>query len=236
MRFLFGSALAAALGGMAQGAYATELILVPQYAEVRTFVPYNDDLGDSWTGGHEPFDDQLWGGGQQGVGYAGPDDPVYFANLGVLLYNEMRFVSPSALIRIPFALSAVAEVSPLALRVRYDDGFVAYLNGHEVQRAGLGANDPVSWNTTVPSNPGSQGFLFEPFDLSAHISAVRDGPNILAIHGFNNSIFGQDFFIQAVLVAVVPEPASLGLASIAAAAIILALALQRATYGARRTF
>jgi hypothetical protein len=41
--------------------------------------------------------------------------------------------------------------------IKHAAGFVAYLNGHEVQRTGLGMNGAVSWNTTVPSHPESQG-------------------------------------------------------------------------------
>src|SRR3954471_16846493 len=81
---------------------ATEIVLVPQDAEVRAFVPLNDNLGTSWTGGQEPFDDHNWVGNPEGVGYAGPDDPVFYANIGVNLALEMYETSPSAFIRIPF--------------------------------------------------------------------------------------------------------------------------------------
>ena len=46
------------------------------------------------------------------------------------MYN----VNPTCYIRIPFTVSAqdLAGLTGLALNIRYDDGFIAYLNGVKV--------------------------------------------------------------------------------------------------------
>ena len=48
------------------------VVLVSEEAAARAFVPTDSDLGVSWTGGDEPFDDSLaagWQHGNQGVGF-----------------------------------------------------------------------------------------------------------------------------------------------------------------------
>ena len=52
----------------------------------------------------------------------------------------------SAFLRVPFVVTNLAELDRLTLHLRYNDGFIAYLNGQEVARANLGTpGTPVSW-------------------------------------------------------------------------------------------
>ena len=86
------------------------------------------------------------------------------------------------------------------LNVRYDDGFVAYLNGQEVQRA-LFTGTPV-WNSANASNHDDAAAVqFEAFDISAYISQLRPGANILAIQGINAGTTSSDFLISVELTA-----------------------------------
>ena len=60
------------------------------------------------------------------------------------MYNTSN---PFAYIRIPFTADTaeLVSVSSLKLRMRYDDGFVAYLNGDEIARSPGIAENP--WTT-----------------------------------------------------------------------------------------
>jgi hypothetical protein len=91
-------------------------------------------------------------------------------------------------------------LSDMTLKVRYDDGFVAYLNGAEVARRNF-TGTPQWDSTATAENPDSAAINFENIDISAYISNLRQGDNLLAIHGLNISSGDSDFLISAELVA-----------------------------------
>jgi hypothetical protein len=108
----------------------------------------------------------------------------------------------SCYIRIPFDVSVedAVDVSGLVLKVRYDDAFVAYLNGQEVQRA-LFTGTPTWNSSTTSSHDDAAAIQFETFDVSAHLSKLRRGSNILAIQGINAGTTSSDFLISVELAA-----------------------------------
>jgi hypothetical protein len=79
--------------------------------------------------------------------------------------------------------------------MRYDDGFVAYVNGIEVAR--VNAPDPLLYDSpaTLAHTAGS----VEEFPIGP--GALQPGSNILAIQGLNSSRADSDFLIAAELVA-----------------------------------
>ena len=92
----------------------------------------------------------------------------------------------SAYVRLPFTVADPAAFSSLTLRVKYDDGFVAYLNGTEVARR----NAPASptWNSAATtSRPNTNVPVGEDIDLTGFLGALQTGANVLAIHGLNFS-------------------------------------------------
>jgi len=84
--------------------------------------------------------------------------------------------------------------------MKYDDGFVAYLNGVRV----ASANAPGQLNSSSAAssnNSDARALEFEQFDLSSFISLLNDGSNILAIHGLNDGATSSDFLILPRLIA-----------------------------------
>ncbi len=146
----------------------------------------------------DAFDDSSWTAGTGGVGYeAGSGSyPNYF---DIDVQSEMFNGNTSCYIRIPFTADD-AEYSNMMLRIRYDDGFVAYLNGAEVARRNF-AGDPA-WNSTASSgNSDDAAVTLASVDISAYAGLLRQGTNLLAIHGLNLSAGSSDFLISAELVA-----------------------------------
>src|SRR5439155_24891266 len=81
-----------------------------------------------------------------------------FINLDV--QTQMNGVNATAYIRVPFRVDEPASLESFTLRMMYDDGFVAYLNGQEVARR----NAPASpqWNSAATaSHPNFQALVFE---------------------------------------------------------------------------
>ncbi len=92
----------------------------------------------------------------------------------------------------------------LTLKVRYDDGFVAYLNGTEIIRdqAGGSPGTPLGYDATASSShTDSQAEVFQSFLVSEKANLLKKGNNVLAIHGLNVSAGSSDFLIDASLIA-----------------------------------
>jgi len=105
----------------------------------------------------------------------------------------------SAYIRLPFVLTNAAALRSLTLQMKYDDGFVAYLNGQEIARRNAPA--AVQWNSTATiDRPQSLSLVYEDINLSDNLRLLQNGVNLLAIQGLNDSAASPDFLIAAQLV------------------------------------
>ena len=106
----------------------------------------------------------------------------------------MKGVNASAFLRIPFTVGSLADVQYLTLRMRYDDGFVAYINGHEAWR--VNAPETPAWNSAATAeHPDSQAIVVQDFDISDMIGSLETGTNVLAIQGLNASAGDGDFLV-----------------------------------------
>jgi len=177
----------------------TTHVLVPEQTAARVLVPVDDSAGRRWTGIDASFSDADWisgTGGLTGVGYERSSG--YESYLGTDVGDEMYGKSASVYVRIPFAVTDVTTFSALHLSMRYDDGFIAYLNGVEVARAQASAN--AAWNARATgSRNDSLVVLPQVFDISAFLPLLRAGDNLLALHGLNVSATSSDLLIQPVL-------------------------------------
>jgi hypothetical protein len=182
----------------------TNVTLVTETAAKRVLIPASA-VSDAWKGGSEPFDDSLWNdatfvsGKTGGVGYetsSGYENYISY-DVKAKMYN----IRDTCYIRIPFTFTGnLIELNFMTLKVRYDDGFVAYLNGTKV--AGRNFPDPPAWNSSASgTNPDSAAIQFENIDISSYLGVLRSGNNILAIHGLNNAGNRSDFLISVELVA-----------------------------------
>lgn len=107
---------------------------------------------------------------------------------------QMRGSNASAYVRIPFSIPNGLSLSTLKMRIQYDDGFIAYLNGVEVARRNAPAG--ASWNSTATAeHPSAAESLSEEIDISAGLAALLAGSNVLAIHGLNLTASDSDLLI-----------------------------------------
>jgi regulation of enolase protein 1 (concanavalin A-like superfamily) len=143
------------------------------------------------------FDDSSWRLGTGGVGYENSTgyEPYFNINVGAEMYN----INGSCYIRIPFAVGA-AEFSNMMLKVRYDDGFIAYLNGAEVARRNFTGNP--AWNSVASaSNSDSIAVGQTTIDISDYVGLLGAGTNLLAVQAMNASTDSTDFLFSVQLVA-----------------------------------
>jgi len=106
----------------------------------------------------------------------------------------MHGVGSSAYLRIPFVVSDPSVFEFLTMRMKYDDGFAAYLNGLEVARRN--APDDLTWaSAATAARENSEAAQFEDFNLSHRLGLLRPGGNLLAIHALNASPADSDFLL-----------------------------------------
>jgi len=118
------------------------------------------------------------------------------------LQDDMLGFNASLWSRIEFdVVEDTSLFNTLKLRMKYDDGFVAYLNGVEVTRDNF--TGTPSWDSVANSNrQDNLALQFVDFDISDHISDLRQGLNVLAIHGLNDDVDDPNFLLLPELVAV----------------------------------
>jgi len=158
----------------------------------------------SWDSGFALIGDTVAGGlavksipiGGSGSGYSGQ------IGVGSNTKAAMSDASPqkaACYVRIPF--TNPGGLASLTMPIRYDDGFVAYLNGTEVARRNAPAGVPNNLTTASSDRLPSQALSTENIDLTPFIgSLVAGAGNVLAIHGLNDSATGGDFLQKAELV------------------------------------
>ena len=118
----------------------------------------------------------------------------FVSNVGGLMTN----INASAYLRIPFSLTNAQSLINLTLRMKVDDGFVAYLNGFPA----ASFNDPETllWNSSATgTRPDTDGSQFLEFNLDSAKDLLANGDNVLAIHALNASATDQDFLATAEL-------------------------------------
>jgi len=122
---------------------AKRQVLLEPGAPVSVLVPLDGSLGQGWTAAdYLPGPD--WIQGATGVGF--DSGSHYPSLLGTNLQAAMLNHNASAFLRLPVAVSDPAALKSLTLQLRYDDGFIAYLNGVAVASRN---QPPVSGTTTT---------------------------------------------------------------------------------------
>lgn len=128
--------------------------------------------------------------------------------LGTNLESQMHGINSSLWIRREFTVPDPSAIESLYLKVRYEDGFVAYLNGTEVARR----NAPVTltWDAaSAADRPWQSAQSQESIDISSFIGQLNPGNNLLAFHALNDSASNGEFFIIPSLLGVaLTEPGS----------------------------
>ncbi len=165
----------------------------------RAWVPGSGAHDDAW---FKPgFDDSSWVAGTNGAGYEASEGFEKLISPNFNFIGQMHNKATSLYLRFPFEiddLDSIHAAKNLLLRMKCDDGFVAYLNGHEVAR--MNAPENARWDSRATSS-GDDGAnsTFAAFNINKHRDRLRPGRNLLAIHGLNISPESTDFLMVAEL-------------------------------------
>lgn len=188
-------------GDVSYGTFAegseTSNILENSNAEV--LIPEDGALDLTWT--FPVFDTQGWIRPETGTGVGFDNSPDYLPYIDVNIGSELSGNGTTAYVRIPFEIADINQISTLNFRARYDDGYVAYLNGVQI----TSRNAPISpgWESNATANANESANI-DDIDISAFITDLQNGTNVLALHSLNRSAGSSDLLIDAELTATAP--------------------------------
>jgi hypothetical protein len=102
-------------------------------------------------------------------------------------------VNSSAFIRVPFNVASTDAFSLLTLRLKYNDGFAAWLNGQLI--ASDGVTDPLNLPYNAAATTAHSSSLAQSIPVGNPAKFLRQGQNILAIQGVNLNASDGTFLI-----------------------------------------
>ncbi|MBM3880545.1 MAG: hypothetical protein FJ387_12655, partial [Verrucomicrobia bacterium] len=134
------------------------------------------------------YDDSRWLSGPGPFGFGSFSGVTLGTDLGA----HMRNRAASLYLRRTFTATAAqaASSAPLQLVTRYNDGFIAFLNGLEVARRNMGSpgmfafHDQTAYNTNL-NNPPT-----EVISLGAAHTRLLPGQNVLCVQAHNQALTG----------------------------------------------
>ncbi len=114
---------------------------------------------------------------------------------GVIATNiagVMQNINASCYVRMPFSAAGPGSYTSLTLRMRYNDGYVAYLNGMKIAERNAPAS-PLYNSTATALRSDTDSLVAEPVNVTAFLPQILNGTNVVAIHGLNTSAANGSF-------------------------------------------
>jgi len=147
------------------------------------------DLGSAWRA--PGYDDSGWAGGSGPLGFG----ETYISTL-VSYGSDPNDKHRTTYFRKRFTVDdAARSLEDMTLYVRYDDGFVAYLNGSEIARQAM-PQGAVAYATFGYSHEAA---AYEQMDVSAYRGLLNCGENVLAIEVHQAAANSSDLVLDAEL-------------------------------------
>ncbi|MCI0747444.1 MAG: metallophosphoesterase family protein [Verrucomicrobia subdivision 3 bacterium] len=134
------------------------------------------------------YDVSGWKVAEAGFGIGDNDDRTVLSN--------MRSNYATVYIRRNFEIEQADTIAEIGLMISYDDGFIAYLNGKEVVRVGVGIGSGRNARNIKAHDAGG---TYSYFPLKDYEKYLKDGVNVLAIEGHNQSLESSDFTLDPYL-------------------------------------
>ena len=160
-------------------------VVIPKFAEWE-YLAGSHPEGQKWT--ELKYVPEGWKHGEAPFGYE------YKEARTVL--EDMKGNFTVLYLRHIFEIEQADQVAEIGLMINYDDAFIAYLNGKEVVRKGVGKGAGKDAQQ-IKSHDATRYNYFPLKDFEKH---VKTGRNVLAIEAHNSSVTSHDFLIDPYLV------------------------------------
>lgn len=156
---------------------------VTPMSSARYFIPTDASVDAIWRG--NGFDDSAWQSSSASLGYE--ESPADFDDL---IVTSVPQGTTSLYVRIPFNVTDPNTFLD-TLQMKFDDGFIAYLNGTRIASANapeIGEHN----STATQQHPDGLAVTYVDFDVSSYSAALTVGSNTLAIHVLNRNSGSSD--------------------------------------------
>jgi hypothetical protein len=159
-------------------------ILIPKHSEWQYLTDQHPQALD-WT--RADFDASKW---KVGAGSLGFGDGTVRTEL-----PTVRGRAAAVYMRKQFKIDQADKVTEMGLMIDYKDAFIAYINGREAARVGVGRSSGRNAQQIKPRE--DNGFVYVALK---NLAGLRDGTNILAIEAHTAGENALDFRVDASLV------------------------------------
>ena len=163
----------------------------------RYLVPTNATLlAADWNA--RTFNDSAWKAAGNGIGYDTDSTyvPYFQTDLKAEMYGNGK--QKSAFVRYPFVLDGSASVAQILLRLKFEDGFAAWLNGTLVASNNVPA--PLVWNSGASATRSDTlAVVFQDYTLDSFSHLLVDGTNVLAMQVLNVATNSTDLLLMSEL-------------------------------------
>lgn len=164
--------------------------IIPPHSMFRYLIPTSTHSKQNWTNPNFK-ETSSWKSGRSGFGFQRSG-----TSLSGLIKTKVSTSKRVIWTRKKFSVKDQDTLGSLILRIQFDDGFIAYLNGEKVASANA-LNNP-KYNSYATSNNNENSFL--DFDLSDHIPFLKTGGNnVLAVQAFDYRNDRNEFFVMPTL-------------------------------------
>ena len=195
------------------------VIFLTEYGQAGWFAPTAANGGSAltladWSGVADPPNAGSWTAGQLGFGFdtgvsSSANPTLYYVGGAHLndsawtgetgnVQTAMLDNSSALMVRVPFTVTEDQRnrLVTLKARIRYDDGFVLFVNGVEAGRQNILPASPAVWNATADATPGTfsdaLGVTGVTLDISHVLGSLQTGTNMLAILALNKTASDSD--------------------------------------------
>ncbi len=169
---------------VAQGAAGRAGVALSQADFNSNYSGWNTSVNGTFTG-------SSWRDVNSGVGYERSAGYGTWIGTGGDFESEMYNTNASIFLRMPFNITDPSTVDTLTLRMRWDSGFVAYINGVEVAANRQPAT--LAWNSAATEDRADgQNDDWVSFNIDMSNVTLLAGNNLLAIHGLNELVQSSD--------------------------------------------
>jgi hypothetical protein len=147
------------------------------------YVAVTDTVAENWK--LRGYNDSEWSKGAGALGFGYPE----------AVKTE---INPTTSVFVRHAFMGNSKIDHLFLHIDFDDGFVAWLNGHEIVRENMGkSGSEVKWNDTAQfshQHIEDQRRVAYYIDEQTFKSHISKGLNILAVQIHNDRNDGSDLY------------------------------------------
>lgn len=178
-------------GGVVRGAVViNELVAANSDRQLDRSAPGYPRLGVTAPWYWAEYDDGGWASGSGPFGFGSFSGVTLGVNTSAAMQNK----TPVLYVRKRFTASAgqAASTSRVELVTRYNDGFIAFLNGVEVARRNMGNAGMFGYCDQTAFNTNPPAVAAVAIDLGAASDVLLPGDNVLCIQTHNKALTGGD--------------------------------------------